>query len=113
MLVVLVVIGIIIGLILPNTLKAIQKANERECASNLRSLDTAIKLCYASVMDATMCDTMAKLNGGTGQFLDDAPTCPFGVAYGINPAADSVVPATVITGTHFNNWPPQGGDAHL
>lgn len=112
LLVVLVVIGVIVGLILPNTLRAIEEANEKECISNLRSLDTAIKLCYATTMDATQCDTIPELDGGTGNFLDSAPTCPFGIIYGINVAVDSVTPATVITATHFTAWPPRGID-HL
>jgi prepilin-type N-terminal cleavage/methylation domain-containing protein len=110
LLVVLVVIGVIAGLILPNTLRAIEEANERECISNLRSIDAAIKLCYATVMDATQCDTMAELNGGTGQFLETVPVCPFSVNYAIAAATDAVVPTTVTKNTHFASWPPRGID---
>ncbi len=110
LLVVLVVIGVIVGLILPNTLRAIEEANERECTSNLRSIDASIQLCYVTVMDATQCDTMAKLNGGTGPFLETVPVCPFTVDYAIVGAADAVVPTIVTKTTHFASWPPRGID---
>jgi len=45
-LVVLVVIGILVAAILPNALKAIEQANERSTASNLRNIDAAIQECY-------------------------------------------------------------------
>lgn len=110
LLVVLVVIGVIVGLILPNTLRAIEEANERECTSNLRAINTAIQLCFTTDRDATNCDTIAELNGGTGQFLDTAPVCPFGINYNINPAADAGTPGDVDTTQHFNQWPPRGID---
>ena len=46
LLVVVVIIGILVALILPNTLRAIGQANTKECASNLRSIDTAIQMFY-------------------------------------------------------------------
>jgi prepilin-type N-terminal cleavage/methylation domain-containing protein len=106
LLVVLVVIGVIVGLILPNTLRAIEEANERECTSNLRAINTAIQLCFTTLRDATQCDTIAEL----GAYLDNAPTCPFGVAYAIPAAADTGTPSAVTTATHFATWPPRGID---
>ena len=47
LLVVLVVIGVIIALILPNAMKAIARAQDRECASNIRTIETAMELCYS------------------------------------------------------------------
>lgn len=84
-LVVIVIIGILVALILPNALRAIRQAQIRECASNVRSLNTAIRLCFATTNSWALCDTNAEIapfcEGGV------APTCPFGnVAYG-DPAA--------------------------
>lgn len=80
LLVVLVIIGIIIGLILPNTLRAIAEANAREDASNIRTINTAIQLCYATERDWAACDDTAKLLAG--EYLDVVPVIPFtGGAY--------------------------------
>ena len=46
-LVVMVVIGILIALIIPNALKAIEIANTKTCANNIRTIDSAIQLYYA------------------------------------------------------------------
>ncbi len=112
LLVVLVVIGVIVGLILPNTLRAIEEANERECASSIRAQNTSIQLCFTTTRDATICDTIGEL----ANYLDTAPTCPFGVAYTFGngavtgAAVNSGLPVQVITGVHFATWPPRGID---
>lgn len=46
LLVVLVIIGILVALILPNALRAINEANKRECASNIRAINTAVNMFY-------------------------------------------------------------------
>lgn len=104
LLVVLVIIGVLIGLILPNALTAIKQANTKECSSNLRSIDTAIHLCYAETKDWTQCSTIAQLTAGN--YLNSTPKCAFSVTY------------TIVAGiggsnvsdkaAHFATWPPQG-----
>jgi len=108
LLVVLVVIGALVGIILPNTLAAIRSANEKECASNLRNIDTAIQVCYSETRDWTQCDTIAELvNAG---YLERAPVCPFGTGYGLQQSAGGFQSSK---GAHFNNWPPRSGaDRH-
>lgn len=104
LLVVLVVIGVIIGMILPNTLSAIRRANEKDCAANLKSIDTAAQLCYTTTRDWSQCATIAQLT--TGNYLSLVPTCPFGTAYtmiGSNANGWSSVKTA-----HFPTWPPQG-----
>lgn len=78
-LVVIVIIGILVALILPNALRAIRQAQIRECASNVRSLNTAIRLCFATTNNWDSCKTADNVKvyveGGT------EPVCPFGTAY--------------------------------
>ncbi len=109
LLVVLVIIGILVGLILPNTIRAIQEANQKECASNLRAIDTAIQMCYTQTRNWAVCDSIPELtNPGAGQtpFLDQAPVCPFGVGYAI--AGTQAIGFSSTKATHFGQWPPQG-----
>ena len=109
LLVVLVVIGILVGLILPNTLRAIQAANEKECASNIRAVDTAFQLCYTQRRNWADCDTIAELLapvGGGTPYLDQAPVCPFAVAY--TPAGGAVQGFQIDKAPHFAPWPPRG-----
>lgn len=102
-LVVLVIIGILVGLILPNALRAIREGNTKACASNLRAIDTAIQVCYSRTRDAQLCDTAAEIQGDMDGGV--VPTCPFGIAYSI-PAASSAGEVTSVTKTdHFTVWP--------
>lgn len=96
LLVVIVIIGILVALILPNTLRAIRLANIKECAANLRSLDTAIQMFYSEnrAWPTGLTDLNEFMTGNT------TPTCPFGVGYtltGNNTEVDK--------SAHFPNWP--------
>lgn len=80
LLVVLVIIGILVALILPNALRAINQANVRECASNVRAINTAIQMFYTTnrawpAVGAIPANLLPFFQGGV------APVCPFGVAY--------------------------------
>lgn len=82
LLVVLVIIGILVALILPNALRAISQANVKECASNVRAINTAIQMFYTAnrplwpVTGAIPANLLPFFQGGV------APVCPFGgVAY--------------------------------
>ena len=103
LLVVLIIIGILIALVLPNTFTAIRQANNRECAANLHNIDTAIQLCYSVTRDFTLCDTMLKLTGGG--YLSGAPICPFSKTYAIPTAKDSGTQTETTKTTHFAGWP--------
>ncbi len=103
LLVVLVIIGILIGLILPNTLKAIDQAHDKECASNLRSIDTAIQMCYSETKDWTKCDDTDKLK--KGGFLETIPVCPLSVDYSTEVFQNG---QRTDKSKHFSVWPPVG-----
>lgn len=99
LLVVLVIVGILVALILPNALRAIRQANTKECASNIRSLDTAIQMYYTENR-AWPADTSALTN-----YLADnqVPVCPFGIGYTLtdDPSGGKVVDKVA----HFATWP--------
>lgn len=106
-LVVLVIIGVLLALILPNTLRAIAQANTKECASNLRSIDVAVQMCYTDTHDWGQCNAMDAIRG---YFPDenndgnpDVPVCPFGVAYGL--LGDNNNGYHSSKDTHFTDWP--------
>lgn len=110
LLVVIVIIGILVALILPNTLRAIRQANTKECASNIRSIDTAIQMFYTenrawpALGGVVPLQTFFPDEDGDG--IGDTPVCPFGVAYTIiADAATGGVRAD--RGPHFavGDWP--------
>ena len=72
LLVVLIIIGIIVAIILPNTMKAIDQANRRNTAGTLRAITNACFLCYTETRDWTSCDALAKLASSGNNFLDSA-----------------------------------------
>ncbi len=47
LLVVIVIIGVLLAIILPNAIRAIRQANTKQCASNIRSVDTACQMFYS------------------------------------------------------------------
>ena len=105
LLVVLVIIGVLVGLILPNALKAIKQTNNKECASNLRSIDTALQLCYTEKKDWTQCGSVAQLVAG--KYLDNTPVCAFGKLYNVG---DSDRGKSSVKPEHFPTWPPGTND---
>ncbi len=98
-LVVLVVIGILIGLILPNTLRAIRQAQIRECASNIRSINSALQLCFSETRDWNRCNNIAAL---VPNYLEVAPACPFNIGYTVQQTANQW---EVNALTHMDFWP--------
>ncbi|MDD5449493.1 MAG: prepilin-type N-terminal cleavage/methylation domain-containing protein [Candidatus Omnitrophica bacterium] len=75
LLVVLVIIGILVALILPNTFRAIKQAEARECESNIRSINTAVQMYYTE--NRTWPADMSAL--GTTYFSDGKiPQCHVG-----------------------------------
>lgn len=100
LLVVLVIIGVLVAMILPNALKAINQANTKECASNIRTIDTATQMYYTENR-AWPADT-----SDLSQYFADgiAPICPFGIDYSL--AEDtSTGGKKAKKDDHFSTWP--------
>lgn len=114
-LVVLVIIGILVALILPNALKAIDSGNVKATAATLRNIDTAIKVCYSEQLAWAPCSSVADLEPGgtTAQgYMDALPGAgvdPWGVAYTVVPVLDPTTGAVIgeqsDKTTHFTAWP--------
>jgi prepilin-type N-terminal cleavage/methylation domain-containing protein len=71
-LIVLVIAGILLALILPNSLKAISRGNTVAGDSNVQSCSTAVMVCYADQgRDWTKCDSVSELT--TLKYLKSTP----------------------------------------
>ncbi len=112
-LVVLVIIGILVGLILPNALQSIQSSNVKSTAATLRNIDSAIQLCYSQKQAWNVCGAggLSDLDG-TGanaptQFMEPLPTGNdfMGTAYSIilDPAGTGGYVSD--KAPHFGAWP--------
>ncbi|MBZ0166689.1 MAG: prepilin-type N-terminal cleavage/methylation domain-containing protein [Candidatus Omnitrophica bacterium] len=92
-LIVLVVAGILLSLILPNVLKAIERGNVTAHQSNLNTINVALYMCFTEKRVWDECDTFGELEAGG--FLDsdpsftDADQHPFGGTYSIEQDPDS------------------------
>ncbi len=65
-LIVLVIAGILLALILPNSLKAVARGNTVALASDVKSCSTAALICYSDNSNQwANCDTIAELVAGT------------------------------------------------
>jgi type II secretory pathway pseudopilin PulG len=108
LLVVIVVIGILVALILPNTLRAIKQANTRECASNIRSIDSAIQMYYTEkkTWPTAITDLQPYFPDEDGNGKGDVPVCSFGVDYALTTDEATAGVKTDRT-SHFSadNWP--------
>jgi len=109
LLVVLVVIGILIAIILPNALKAIDQANTKHCASNVRSIDTAVQLYYSEnrAWPPAAADLLPYFPDEDGDGTNDAPTCPYGVTYALADTDGVTGNDRCDRTSHFSagNWP--------
>jgi prepilin-type N-terminal cleavage/methylation domain-containing protein len=85
-LIVLVVAGILLALILPNSLKAIERSNLTAHLNNLKTIKTAMFMCYTETKDWSACDTQDELVNG--KYLDSWPSHPFGGTYTIEDDPD-------------------------
>lgn len=113
LMVVLVIIGIIIALVVPNTIRAIRVANTKDCANNIRTLETAIQMFYTengdwpAAIDPDLILYMPDSNGDGTVDADDIPECPITGAPAYVLAADANGDLSLIDRTgHFDNPGP-------
>ena len=83
LLVVLVVIGIIIALLLPNLQKAIERGDVVQHDSDMRTINQAIMLCYSERRNWNECGNLGTLRQNRYLDRDFPDTGPFGETYGI------------------------------
>lgn len=79
-LIVMVVAGILLALILPNTLKAIERGNVTAVRNDINSINTALFMCYSEERNWTDCSTLAQLAAVSAAgvpYIDDLPVNPF------------------------------------
>lgn len=90
-LIVLVVAGILLALILPNTLKAIERSEVTALRSDLNTVDVALFTCFTEERTWTQCGTLAQLTASGNDYLDlqfvtnNSVNTPFGVTYKVCP----------------------------
>jgi prepilin-type N-terminal cleavage/methylation domain-containing protein len=63
-LIVLVIAGVLLALILPNSVKAINKGNAVASSANIQSCEAAVAMCYGETKLMTSCDAVAELTAG-------------------------------------------------
>ena len=83
--IVVLIIGILMAIAVPNFIKARENSRRNSCIANLKQIDSA-KEQYAmdnklSTGDATI--TMALLSGASG-YLKSSPSCPASGTYSVN-----------------------------
>ncbi len=83
-LIVLVVAGILLALILPNTLKAIERGRATQLRNDLHTIQVAAFMCFSATRLWASCDTLGELNAAApNNYLDEIPTHPFGGVYSL------------------------------
>lgn len=111
LLVVLVIIGILLALIIPNALRAVRQANTRNCASNIRTIDTAVQMFYTEnqrTWPGAIADLEPYLPDDDGDGTGDTPVCALGGgAYTLMDADGDGNLDRCTRGGHFaaGNWP--------
>lgn len=111
MLIVVVIVGVLVAMAVPRFVGVANEARTRQCAGNIRALDSAIEL-YNSRENGYP-DELGDVTGDTNYFPDGAPVCPYGVDYvGDGEAVDDDGnPVGTVVGVlrtdHFStgNWP--------
>ena len=85
-LVVVVIAGILLALILPRVTKAIEQGNITQYYSDLKTVQTALFMCYTETKNWGLCDTVAEITAAGTGWLSAIPTHPVpGMTYVINP----------------------------
>ena len=96
--IVVLIIGILLAIAVPNFIKARETSRAKSCVANLKQIDSA-KEQYA--MDNRLNNggsaAMSDLVSGTDGYIKSTPTCPSGGTYSVNAVGTN--PACSIAGT--------------
>ena len=84
--IVVLIIGILLAIAVPNFVKARESSRQKACVSNLKQLQSA---CEQYAMDNKLSGTATIAIGditGSSKYITVAPTCPAGGAYTVSSA---------------------------
>lgn len=96
--VVVLIIGIILAIAIPNFIKASESSRTKVCVSNLKKIQAA-KQQWAMDNKRAVTSTPTTTDlYGAGRYIETAPTCPAGGVYTIG--AVNTVPRCSTGGTH-------------
>lgn len=83
--IVVLIIGILLAIAVPNFIKARETSRNRTCVANLRQIEAAKEQwAMETGQAATAVPTAADLTGANGYIKGNMPTCPSGGTYAIN-----------------------------
>jgi general secretion pathway protein G len=82
-LIVLVVAGILLALILPNALKAIERGQITQLKSDVNSINTGLYMCFTKERNWDNCDEIGDITDPNELYLKDWPKHPFDGTYSI------------------------------
>jgi prepilin-type N-terminal cleavage/methylation domain-containing protein len=86
--IVVLIIGILLAIAVPNFIKARETSRAKSCVANLKQIESA-KEQWAMDNKKTNGDTPSATDlYGTGKYIKNAPVCPSGGAYTIGTMAD-------------------------
>ena len=79
MLVVIVIIGALLAIAIPRLSQATHEARIRECAGNIKAMNSALELYNAK--EGAYPDSLDTVTDDTEYFPDGTPDCPFDTGY--------------------------------
>ena len=98
--IVVLIIGILLAIAVPNFMKARESSRTKACVANLKQIDASIEQWAMDNKKAgTDAVTIADLTGGAEPYLTTAPSCPSGGAYTVTTV--NANPTCSIGGTHL------------
>ncbi|MGB9877379.1 MAG: competence type IV pilus major pilin ComGC [bacterium] len=83
MMIVVLIIGILIAIALPNFLKARENARLRACVANMKQIQAAVEQ-YAMDYKMAASASVPALSALSPTYIRTTPTCPSGGTYSIN-----------------------------
>jgi competence protein ComGC len=81
--IVVLIIGILLAIAVPNFIKARESSRTKSCVANLKQIDSAKEQWAMDNKQTTSTPAWTDLVG-TSNYLKSTPTCPSGGTYGIN-----------------------------
>ncbi len=98
--IVVLIIGILLAIAVPNFIRARETSRTKSCVANLRQIDSAKEQWAMDTRAANgAAVTMADLTGGASPYIKSTPDCPSGGTYTVGNVGTN--PTCSIAGTHI------------